>query len=166
MIDPSELASLVGYAPETGALFWLPRNEPRFDTKLAWKPAFSQIDRSGYMCGRLRRINMKAHRVAWAVHHGNWPDGYMDHINGDRRDNRLSNLRVVSLAENGKNQRPRRNSSGEQCVNWFARDSKWWVKITINGRQTHVGYFDEFADAVAARDAAYKEHGFHENHGR
>ena len=166
-MTPFELRKLIEYDPDTGLLKWKPReNNASFNSKHAGKPAFAQLS-DGYLTGRLGGKNFKAHRIAWAVNQGEWPLGQIDHINGIRSDNRLSNLRVVSNSENGKNQKSRSsNRSGEPCVNWFARDQKWWVKITANGHQKHIGYFDRLEEAVSARNAAWKEHGFHENHGR
>ena len=166
MIQPEKLKELISYDPLTGDLTWKPRASSRFNTQSAGTPALANPSK-GYRTGRLLGKNVKAHRAAWAIHYGEWPIGMIDHINGDRSDNRISNLRVVDASENGKNQRPRRtNKTGQMCINWFPRDKKWWVKITANGRQKHVGYFDTFEDAVAARDLAYAENGFHENHGR
>lgn len=166
-MSPSELRRLVKYDPETGALTWIERDgNARFNSKLAGRPAFAQMS-GGYLTGRINGKNYKAHRIAWAVAYGEWPKGQIDHINGDRSDNCLVNLRSVSNSENGKNQKARStNRSGEPCVNWFARDQKWWVKITVDGHQKHIGYFNTIEEAVAARNSAWKEHGFHENHGR
>lgn len=165
-MTPQDLARLVDYDPETGFLIWKSRGNPRFDNWRAGRPAFSQKDRSGYFVGRLAQKNFKAHRVAWAIHYGHWPDGLIDHINGDRADNRIANLRVVNDSANAKNARlSSASTSGITGVTWFARDAKWWAKITVNGRVIHLGYFDKIEDAAAARRAAEREYGFHENHG-
>ncbi len=167
-MTPEEMRKVVTYGPETGLLTWRRRQEASasWNSKLAGKPAFANPS-DGYLVGRFGGKNYKSHRVAWAVFHGHWPKGQIDHINGDRSDNRIANLRHVTNAENAKNQKKRStNRTGEPCVNWFARDSKWWVKITVDGRQKHIGYFDTFEAAVSARDAAWQEYGFHENHGR
>lgn len=106
-MTPFELRQLVEYDPETGFLTWKPRDgNARFNSKLAGKPALAQPSK-GYRTGRIKGKNYKAHRAAWAVTHGEWPQGQIDHINGDRSDNRLSNLRAVSQSENGKNQKTR-----------------------------------------------------------
>jgi hypothetical protein len=165
-MTPAEISGLVEYDPETGILTWKPRQSARFNSKLAGKPAFNQMSK-GYLTGRLGGRNYKAHRIAWAVYYGEWPTAQIDHINGSRSDNRITNLRAVTNSENGKNQRVRStNKTGEPCVAWFPRDSKWWVKITVNRRQKHIGYFDTMVEAVDARNRAYKENGFHENHGQ
>jgi len=166
-MTPSDLRRLVEYDKDTGLLTWRPRDgNNRFNAKLSGKPAFSQVS-GGYLIGRLNGVNLKAHRVAWAIHYGEWPPNQIDHINGIRSDNRLVNLRSVVNSENGKNQKTRStNKSGEPCISWFGRDAKWWVKITVDGKTKHIGYFDTIDAAIAARDSAWKENGFHENHGR
>jgi hypothetical protein len=167
MMTPSDLRQLVEYDPETGKLTWKPRaGNPRFNNRLAGKPAFAQPS-DGYLTGHINRKNYKAHRIAWAVAYGEWPNGDLDHINGDRSDNRIENLRVVDVAENARNLRlSRLNTSGVTGVSWFARDSKWWAKITVSRRVIHLGFFNNLSDAAAARRAAELAYGFHENHGR
>lgn len=166
-MNPADLKDFIEYDPETGALTWKPREgNNRFNAKLAGKPAISQLS-GGYLIGRFRGVNLKAHRVAWAIHYGEWPNGWIDHVNGNPSDNRISNLRIVDPVGNAQNQRLKSsNKSGEQCISWFERDAKWMVKITKNRQQIHIGYFDDLRDAVIARDAAYKAAGFHKNHGR
>jgi hypothetical protein len=167
MMTPDQLRLLVDYDPDTGHMLWKPRGSRRWNSNFAGKPAFANPSKDGYLTGRLLGRNYKSHRVAWAISTGEWPSGLIDHINGVRADNRLDNLRVVDDAGNAQNQARRsNNTSGEQCISWFARDSKWWVKITKDRKQIHIGFFDKLADAIIARDAAYKVAGFHKNHGK
>lgn len=164
--SPDLLRTLINYDSVTGMMTWLPRGQVSFDAKLAGKPAFAQ--RSGnYLIGRLGGVNLKAHRVAWALHYGEWPHGLIDHVDGNPMNNAISNLRCVSGLENAQNQGIKRtNSSGEMCISWFKRYAKWQVKITVNHKQKHIGFFAEMDEAIVARDKAWAEHGFHENHGR
>ena len=166
-MNADHLNECVEYNPGTGELKWRPRSCKSFNTKHAGRPAFNQTDDQGYKVGRMGKVNYKAHRVAWAIHHGEWPNGLIDHVNGNRSDNRLVNLRVVDDAANARNSaRPKNNTSGATGVYWFKRDRKWWVKVGFNKKAHHIGYFENLGDAIAARNAAYKEFGFHENHGR
>lgn len=157
------------YDAETGKLFWLhhPRMSKQFNTTFAGKEAFTAIRNTGYRHGRINNRAYQAHRVAWALYHGEWPDGEIDHINHDRTDNRITNLRAVSHQENHRNTSLRRNnSSGSSGVSWFNAGSKWSAYIVVDGRKLHLGYFNGLDDAVSTRKAAERQYGFHENHGK
>lgn len=108
------------------------------------------------------------HRVAWLVHYGTWPEGHLDHIDGDSGgNNRITNLRVATYSENSRNKKVyKSNKSGVTGVLWQKRISKWTAQIKNNGRQIHLGCFTEINDAVSARKSAEKKYGYHENHGR
>ncbi len=174
------LKRLLRYEPETGKLFWRPRTPDMFrngkhsaehtcakwNANNAGKEAFAYV-RNGYKYGVIYRVKYQAHRVIWFMVTGSWPDGQIDHINGNRADNRFENFRCVSHAENGRNQRlPRNNTSGAVGVCWSRFAGKWQASITVGGTKTHIGYFDDFDEAVAARQAKSEEFGFHPNHGR
>ena len=108
-----------------------------------------------------------AHRAAWLLHYGVWPDGLIDHINGDRLDNRIANLRVVNYVGNARNSRlPYSNKSGRIGVCWVDRDNVWKASATLLGTGVHLGNYKTFEEACAARLGAEKIIGFHDNHGR
>jgi len=145
--------------------------------RLVWKISNSNSVKAGQEAGCLpptgyRQIKIegklyKAHRVCWLLYHGRMPSGQIDHINGDPSDNRIKNLRVVSNAENGKNQKRHcKNTSGCTGVYWYKASSKWQAEIMVDGRHIHLGYFTDFEDAVSARKRAERKYGFHLNHGR
>lgn len=166
-MTPEKLRELIEYDPLTGSMKWKPRESKRWNSNFAGKPALSNLSYEGYLTGRMLGKNYKGHRVAWAIHYGEWPSGLIDHINGNPSDNRIINLRVVTAAENVQNLKiSKRNTSGEQGISWFARDGKWWVKIQKDRRAIHIGFYDEMRDAIIARDAAYRAAGFHRNHGK
>lgn len=128
---------------------------------------------AGWICStgyRVVKIDWKqyyAHRLIFAHHHGRWPADQLDHIDGDRLNNRIQNLREVSNAENCRNQRMAiSNTSGITGVTWHKVTGKWAATIRSNYRQIHIGLFKRFEDAVAARRQAEIDHGFHPNHGR
>lgn len=175
------LRKLLAYDPETGSLTWLPRpvsmfsdgkqspahNAAKWNAKYAGRPAFNVINPGGYLKGRFLGQNLKAHRVAWAIFHGKWPDFEIDHINRYRSDNRISNLRDVSHKENCRNQSmPETNTSGVVGVYFHAAKIKWQAQIKVSGQKKHLGYFTDFSAASAARKAAEVKYGFHEGHGR
>jgi hypothetical protein len=173
-VSDAELPRLIEVRED--GYFWLPRPRSMFcddisfkswNAKHVGKKVFTSRDDDGYLRVRLFGRSYPAHRVIWALHYGKWPEGQIDHINGDPADNRIENLRDVSHAENGRNQRLHRtNTSGFAGVNWRARSRRWLASITVNGRRKHIGCFAALADAVAARKAAEAALGYHPNHGR
>lgn len=174
-ITPALLAELLAYAPETGALTWKPRPMHMFanggkqsqrQNWLAWnakhaeKPALTALT-AGYPSGRVLKVMVYAHRVAWAIHHGIWPDGQIDHINGDRTDNRICNLRDVTQAQNLKNVK----KIGPNKFKGVTRTPSAWVaRIRANGKIQHLGSFRCETAAAIAYDLASIEH--HGEHGR
>jgi hypothetical protein len=108
----------------------------------------------GYVQVRLDGHVMLAHRVIWAIVHGEWPAVYVDHSNGDRTDNRVENLRLATQTENNANSRLRRDSSiGLKGV---TRGKKRFVgQICCNGERIHLGTFD----TPEAAHEAYKAKG-------
>ncbi|MBO9580313.1 MAG: HNH endonuclease [Sphingobium sp.] len=158
---------------EAGKLFWLERpramiaDQRSFKTwnaRFAGQEAFTAKHSEGYRCGTIFGCNFFAHQIIWALHFGDAP-GEIDHINGNRADNRLENLRAVSRDENRRNvKRPSTNSSG--VVGVYRMGSGWRASIGIDGRSVHLGNFTEFDQACTARKLAEVQYGFHENHGR
>jgi hypothetical protein len=97
----------------------------------------------GYLVISIFNRKYFAHRLAWFFKHGVFPDGQIDHIDRNKLNNRIDNLRVVTNAENQHNQGIKsNNTSGFQGVTWSAQKKKWHARITIDGRQKHLGFFD------------------------
>lgn len=174
-ISPAELARLLHYCPATGALTWLPRPPEMFRTEVErqrWhddycgKPALTS-NCQGYRIGRVMGAFHRAHRVAWAITHGVWPTGHIDHINGDRADNRLVNLRDVTRVENQHNMKMMaNNTSGVNGVYWRSDRQKWCAAMSVSGRVLRLGNFHTKEEAIAAREAANDTYGFSERHGK
>jgi HNH endonuclease len=175
------LRKLIAYDPDTGALTWLARTddmfignaEPAGKCRVKWngryagKPAFTTSDPGGYFIGSIFGRTYKAHRVIWALANGAWPTKQIDHINGNPRDNRLLNLREVSNAENGKNQKTKSNNTSGVCgVSWHKASKTWYARITVSGKTLYLGSFDNLSDARFARANSERNYNFHENHGR
>jgi hypothetical protein len=155
------------YEPETGKLFWLDYEgmPQRWLTRWAGKEAFTAYS-NGYLIGGICGVMFLAHRVAYAIHYGEWPDDQIDHINGVRRDNRISNLRVVNHQENLRNANMKRNNtSGITGVVLHKSTGKWLARICVGYRRIHIGYFDTLEEATAARKEAAAKYGFTERHG-
>lgn len=167
---PEELRQLLDYDPATGVLTWKARSGDdretrRFNTNFAGRPANCKFT-SGYMRVCIRREGFLAHRVAWAISHGSWPETPIDHINGVKSDNRLSNLRQATPAQNAKNRTLNKNNrSGCSGVVWRERHQHWQANIRSAGKTIHLGVFSAKFDAILARLLAEKELGFTMRHG-
>ena len=182
------LRRFLDYDAGTGEFIWKPRspedmNQPKneerrraktkahmadvWNSKWAGKPALT-TERGGYRVGSIGRLILCAHRVAWAIHYGEWPsdDMEVDHINGQRNDNRIANLRLVTPAQNSKNKRLLKvNTSGYSGVVWAESRQRWEASIADSGRSIHLGSYFSKEEAVIARKAAEKVLGYHPKHG-
>ncbi len=156
------LRQLLRYEAETGRLFWLAR-----DRNLSGLEAGGIASPDGYRRVRINGQMCLAHRVIMAMMHGEWPAAQVDHINGNRADNRLCNLRSVQRATNSRNKgRYRNNRSGCTGVHWCKLTSRWVAAIQKDGQRVPLGRFESLDDAIAARRAAEPAFDFHPNHGR
>lgn len=180
--SPELLRKVLRYEPDTGKLYWRERPVEMFNdtpcrstkgtcamwnARLAGKEAFIHTHAYGYRTGCVLRVQVTAHRVIWAIVHGEWPEADIDHINGIRDDNRLANLRSVTRQENMKNQKIRStNTSGVVGVYWKKLEGLWEARIFADGKLLFLGAFAKKADAISARKGAEKLYDYHENHGR
>lgn len=138
---------LLQYDPETGVFVW---RVDRQANKLKGKVAGRMI--GPYWSLNLFNRNHSAHRVAWLYVHGEWPKHQIDHINGDKTDNRIANLRDVTKSLNMHNiAAPRRDSaSGLRGVGWHRSSQKWRAQLSVNGRRVHLGNFSTKEEAYEA----------------
>lgn len=164
----------------TGNLYWKERplwtfkceKQPswveasRWNTRYSGKKAFNSLSSYGYLHGRLDGVNLYAHRVVWAVKYGNFPTMFIDHVDGNRTNNTLSNLREASKKDNNRNAKIRSdNKTGVAGV--LIERGKFRSLIRDNsGRQISLGYFETLEEAALARKEAKFEYGYHPNHGR
>ncbi|WP_051299338.1 HNH endonuclease signature motif containing protein [Marinobacterium litorale] len=180
-IPISLLKTLVRLEVETGKLYWLPRSAElfsggvhskeqeakRWNGRHAGTEAMTGKTSRGYRHGPLLGRWYRAHQVVFALHSGRWPYGHIDHINHDRSDNRPSNLREVEALENARNASTRSdNTSGQPGVGFDKSKGKWVARICDKGERIYLGAFGSIGEAVAARKAAERRIGYHENHGR
>ncbi|WP_145577032.1 HNH endonuclease signature motif containing protein [Yersinia alsatica] len=150
------------YEKETGRLHW--KIKPCMRVSIG--------DIAGCINHGYRKVRLKGklylnHRVIWEMIFGNIPYGIqVDHIDHDRDNNRLDNLRLVTRQANQHNRARRAdNISGANGVCWDKRNNKWSAKIKYNGKNKHLGHFTDINDAISARKLAEKSLGFHPNHG-
>lgn len=153
-----KLQEYLSYDPDTGHITWR-KDKGRGKAGERAGNATPRTHRGGYRALKFDQRNLKEHRVAWALHHGHWPIGEIDHINGQRDDNRIENLRDVSREINTINRVvSAKNTSGATGVS--RKGSRWQAYICYRRRQIHLGYFVSFAEAKAARDAKARDLGF------
>ena len=162
MITQDELNKLFTYEPSTGNLI---RKVGVNGTQVGDVAGYKKTN--GYVSITINSKKCMAHRLIWVLVHGSIDSKLqIDHINGVKDDNRLSNIRLVTQQENLKNKRiGKSNKSGAVGVSWYKKTLKWCAKINVNGKMRHLGYFTNKDEAIAARKAASIKHGFHSNHG-
>lgn len=151
---PAEaLRELLAYNPDTGVFVW--RQNHQFH-KVAGKRA-GTLSRAGYRYISIKGHKMLAHRLAWLYVHGVWPDGLIDHINGDPDDNRIANLRVATHGENMQNRQRanRNNSTGMMGVRRYY--NRWRAVISVGRTSIPLGIFDSPEEAHEAYLAAKRE---------
>jgi len=156
-MDPVDIRKRLRYIPETGEILWVLGQRRG--------KAAGGLDREGYVrisvCGR----TYYGHRLAWLLYYGTWPAQYIDHINGERWDNRIANLRDVSKSANLRNQSSRKSASGVMGV-YKTPNGRWEVKIYDGRKNISLGRFDTIDEAVKVRKDAEVRLGYHDNHGR
>lgn len=144
-ITASELSSVLNYNPDTGVLRW---------TRRVANNVFAGMEAGtrngqGYMVFMYRRTQLQAHRVAWALTHGDWPQLSIDHINGNRADNRLCNLREATHQQNCCNRGPApSNKCGLKGVR--LKRGKWEACIWTGGRSVYLGRYESPEEAHTA----------------
>lgn len=154
-----EIASqTLKYDPESGEFFWkTSRGKAKAGNRIGWKCT------NGYIYFAIRGRKYTAHRIAWLISHGSFPAGDIDHINGVRDDNKLSNLRVATRSENLQNTRcpNSRNTSGYMGITFHKQSGRWNSRICTNGIVKSLGYFDLKEDAAKAYlEAKRADHSF------
>lgn len=140
---------------------------------------FCAGDQAGFLkrCGYLavsihnaqlgvRRKQLSVHRIVWFLHYGVWPEHDIDHINLNKLDNRLENLRAATLQQNSVNSAKRRTWNGRPCLTrlkgayFHAKSGRWYSTIKISGKSAWLGWYDTEEEAAAAyATAATKHHG-------
>lgn len=176
-----ELRQLLSYDEEAGHFYWKPRpaemfpdtgkggraaNARRWNGRNAGKRCFNTPSSEGYLRGQIHGQSIGTHRVVWAFHHDRWPEGEIDHLNGDRADNRIGNIRDTNHLENMRNRTlSSNNKSGVNGVTWDECRKGWKATIKLGGRTKHLGLWKDKAEAVKARRDADIAHGFSSRHG-
>lgn len=179
--DKLLLQACLAYDPGTGSLSWRVRPAWTFqggairdldhvmnawNSAWAGKPALASLAKNGYLKGAFQGQNFYAHRIIFMLVHGYDPKD-IDHDDGNRTNNRISNLLDRSRTENMRNRAlSSNNTSGHAGVNWSDHHKLWFATIGQSGQTIHLGWFSLQSDAIVARQQAEIELGYHPNHGR
>ena len=156
MIEPNELYKLLRYEPETGILTWRVTSSNR--AVIGTVAGYTKC--LGYRLVRVKGERIRAHRIVWAMVHGEWPAYDIDHINGNPSDNRIVNLREATKSQNQHNRsKQRNNSSGFKGV-VKQSPNRWGAYIWVDGSAKYLGLFasPELAHE-AYKAAAHRLHG-------
>lgn len=149
------------YYDSTGWLFW------KEDRLFPFMPA-GWVNPYGYASVNIHKKVYLMHRVVWEMHNGPIKNGMqVDHIDGDRLNNKISNLRLASHNQNCHNAKTRSdNTSGVKGVTWDKTLGKWRSRIMVNKKRVNVGCFDDLELAqLATSEAREKLHENYANHG-
>lgn len=152
-----ELKRLLSYDPGTGI----------FTRLISWTKDYpvgsiaGRVDKDGYLRITVNRIVYSSHRLAWFYFYGVWPKGNIDHIDMNKKNNKISNLREDDLFENARNKdKLITNKSGYKGVAKNTRCNTWRSTITANRKTIYLGSFSNKEDAAIAYDkAAIRLHG-------
>ena len=169
------LNELLTYEGSTGKLFWKYRDRKHFNNNgsyIRWnnryanKEAFTFTHRNGYRMGAIFDKSYRAHTIIWIMLYDEYPKHYIDHINGDRTDNRKVNLREVNSSESARNKGIHKsNKSGIIGVHMNST-GKWVAQIIdFDGKTLHLGTFVDLEEAAKVRKEYEAIYGYHENHG-
>lgn len=155
ILNAAEVRELLDYEPETGRLIWKRHMTPR---------ARAGTEAGVIQNGRYRRIGIlgkyyMAHRLAWLIVTGDWPEFELDHRNGKCADNRWSNLRAATSVQNNRNT-IHRNAAGIIGASFQKRTGRYRAIITLDGEKTYLGSFKTAEEAGEAyRKASLEFHG-------
>lgn len=147
MINQQELKRLLSYAPDTGVFAWAAgAGEKRAGNTAGWSNA------NGYRYIDINNKKYLAHRLAFLYVEGYFPEHDVDHMNGERDDNRWNNLRHVTMSCNLQNQKKHENnSSGFTGVTWDKHWQKWRSQIGMKGKQVYLGLYSDKLEAALVR---------------
>ncbi len=145
------LINLISYDELTGKLTW--KVKPNGRVELGSEVGHRRKD--GYLSTKIKRKNYLVHRLIWRIAYGEDPECDIDHINGDRSDNRLKNLRLATRQQNLRNSANlKNNTTGYKGVFFHSQSGKFRARIIISGKRIHLGSFDSKHEAAIIRHFA------------
>lgn len=162
-----DIHKILSYDSDTGLFRWKERSAEDFDTLKGYRIFLKRYSgkqamcagKDGYLCGRLFGRLFLSHRVAWAMHYFEWPELDIDHINQDKTDNRICNLRLATDSENLRNiPKFKSNTSGYKGVSFCKANNKWVARVSTGKEYKHLGSFNTKELAYNAYISAAKHY--------
>jgi len=161
-ITQEVLKELFTYNPVTGLFYINKSNSNRHKVGSPVNGAINKV--TGYVQIGINRKTQLYHRMVWLYNYGYIPKN-LDHINGNKLDNSLNNLRAVTHTDNMRNKKvPTNNTTGTMGIR--KRKDSYCAAIFDKSKYVHLGSFPSQELAIKARKEAEKFYGYHENHGR
>jgi hypothetical protein len=144
-----EMKQYLSYDPETGHFTWI---KVKLKSKSKVGDIIGSLSR-GYIGIKFNFKSYRAHRLAWLFTYGKWPTNHIDHIDGNRSNNKLSNLRDVTNQENQFNINKILAKSGYLGVSKY-KSRSWRARIMLNGKDICLGHYETPELASEAYQAA------------
>lgn len=154
MLTQDYLKSIFSYDPEIGIFRW--EIKPARNVEIG--DIAGSKNKHGYILIKIKKKHYYAHRLAWLYVHGIFPENKIDHIDRDKANNKIQNLREVTAQQNAFNRNSNKNSTSKYIgVHWCSRNKRYVSKITCNGKIKCLGYFINETDAYSAYLIAKKQ---------
>ena len=156
-LTQQELKDLLSYDPVSGEFTWLKSISKRI--RIGDSAGYSNSNLDSYVFIRIFGTLYRAHRLAWLYVYGKWPDEDIDHIDRNKRNNAIANLREATDSQNLFNASVRSdNSSGVKGVSFSRRDCVWRAYINVSGKHRSLGNFKTKDEAACARKLGEAAH--------
>jgi len=157
LLTQDKLREFLHYDQDSGVFTWKVKRRPCFN--VGDEAGGEGASKDGYIRIRVNRIKYLAHRLAWLYVLGQFPPYHIDHINGNRKDNRIANLRQATRIENARNRARRKdNTSGFTGVSFDNKTKKWKVQCSAEGKRIVIGYFKTPLEASEVYEKFISDH--------
>jgi len=152
MLTQSEVKCMLDYNPDTGEIKWRKSKGSAKAGKKAGK-----INCKGYLVITINGVYYQGHRIAWLYHYGEWPSSHIDHIDHDKTNNAINNLRDVSMSGNMQNQIKAKSNNKSGLLGVSSSKHGFYAEIKVYGKRMYLGLHKTAQDAHDAYIKAKRE---------